>query len=115
MSKTKKNTIPEARPTDQIVLSLTQQQMQAALLWEVKSENEIAAAVGITPKVLTQWKNQPIFLAEIADLRSRIDASPEEKQAAALVFDECPLCPNRSHSRVGRRHPNGVGTRLRPL
>ena len=90
MSKTKKNTIPEAQPTDQIVLSLTQQQMQAALLWEVKSENEIAAAVGITPKVLTQWKNQPIFLAEIADLRSGIDASPEEKQAAALVFDNVP-------------------------
>jgi hypothetical protein len=90
MSKTKKNTIPEAQPTDQIVLSLTQQQMQAALLWEVKSENEIAAAVGITPKVLTQWKNQPIFLAEIVDLRSGIDASPEEKQAAALVFDNVP-------------------------
>ena len=90
MSKTKKNTIPEAQPTDQIVLSLTQQQMQAALLWEVKSESEIAAAVGITPKVLTQWKNQPIFLAEIADLRSGSDASPEEKQAAALVFDNVP-------------------------
>ena len=90
MSKTKKNTIPEAQPTDQIVLSLTQQQMQAALLWEVKSESEIAAAVGITSKVLTQWKNQPIFLAEIADLRSGIDASPEEKQAAALVFGNVP-------------------------
>ena len=90
MSKTKKNTIPEAQPTDEIVLSLTQQQMQAALLWEMKSENEIAAAIGITPEVLTQWKNQPIFLAEIADLRSGIDASPEEKQAAALVFANVP-------------------------
>lgn len=86
MSKTKKNTTPEALPTDEFVLSLTQQQIQAALLWELKSENEIAAALDITPEVLTQWKNLPIFLAEIADLRSEIEASPEEKQAAALVF-----------------------------
>ena len=86
MSKTKKNTTPEAVPTDEFVLSLTQQQTQAALLWEVKSENEIAAALDITPELLTQWKNLPIFLAEIADLRLGIEASPEEKQAAALVF-----------------------------
>ena len=86
MSKTKKNTTPEAVPTDEFVLSLTQQQTQAALLWEAKSENEIAAALDITPEVLAQWKNLPIFLAEIADLRSGIEASPEEKQAAALVF-----------------------------
>ena len=86
MSKTKKNTTPEAVPTDEFVLSLTQQQTQAALLWEAKSENEIAAALDITPEVLVQWKNLPIFLAEIADLRSGIEASPEEKQAAALVF-----------------------------
>ena len=86
MSKTKKNTTSEAQSGDEIVLSLTQQQTQAALLWEVKSENEIAAALGITPEILTQWKNLPIFLAEIADHRSGIEASPEEKQAAALVF-----------------------------
>ena len=86
MSKTKKNTTPEAIPTDEFVLSLTQQQTQVALLWEAKSENEIAAALDITPEVLAQWKNLPIFLAEIADLRSGIEASPEEKQATALVF-----------------------------
>ena len=86
MSKIKKNTTPEAQSTDEIVLSLTQQQTQAALLWEVKSENEIAAALDITPELLTQWKNLPIFLAEIADHRLGVEASPEEKQAAALVF-----------------------------
>ena len=86
MSKTKKNTTPEALPTDEFVLSLTQQQTQATLLWEATSENEIAAALGITPELLTQWKNLPIFLAEIADHRLGIEASPEEKQAAALVF-----------------------------
>ena len=86
MSKTKKNTTPEALPTGEVVLSLTQQQTQAALLWEVKSENEIAAALDITPEILTQWKNLPIFLAEIADHRLGVEASPEEKQAAALVF-----------------------------
>ena len=37
-------------------------------------------------KSIAQWKNLPIFLAEIADLRSGIEASREEKQAAALVF-----------------------------
>ena len=57
-----------------------------ALLWEVKSENEIAAALDITPELLTQWKNLPIFLAEIANHRLGVEASPEEKQAAALVF-----------------------------
>ena len=86
MSKTKKNTIPEALPTDEFVLSLTQQQTQAVLLWEAKSENEIAAALDITPELLTQWKNLPIFLAEIAYHRLGIEASPEDKQAAALVF-----------------------------
>ena len=86
MSKTKKNTTPEALPTDEFVLSLTQQQTQAALLWEAKSEKEIAAALDITPEVLAQWKNLPIFLAEIADHRLGIEASPEDKQAAALVF-----------------------------
>ena len=86
MSKTKKNTTPEGPPTDEFVLSLTQQQKQAAQLWEVKSEKEIAAALGITPEILTQWKNLPIFLAEIADHRLGIEASPEDKQAAALVF-----------------------------
>ena len=90
MSKTKKNTTPEALPTDEFVLSLTQQQTQAALLWEAKSEKEIAAALDITPEVLAQWKNLPIFLAEIADHRLGIEASPEEKQAAALVFDNVP-------------------------
>ena len=86
MSKTKKNTTPEVLPTDEFVLSLTQQQTQAALLWETNSEKEIVAALDITPETLTQWKNLPIFLAEIADLRLEIEASPEEKQAAALVF-----------------------------
>ena len=86
MSKTKKNTTPEALPTDEFVLSLTQKQTQATLLWEAKSENEIAVALDITPELLTQWKNLPIFLAEIADHRLGIEASPEEKQAAALVF-----------------------------
>ena len=86
MSKTKKNTTPEALPTDEFVLSLTQKQTQATLLWEATSENEITAALGITPELLTQWKNLPIFLAEIADHRLGIEASPEEKQAAALVF-----------------------------
>ena len=86
MSKTKKNTTPKALPTDEIVLSLTQQQTQAALLWEVKSENEIAAALDITPEILTQWKNLPIFLAEIAEHRIGIEVNPEDKQAAALVF-----------------------------
>ena len=86
MSKTKKHTTPEAIPTDEFVLSLTQQQTQAAQLWEAKSEKEIAAALGITPEILTQWKNLPMFLAEIADLRLGIEATPEQKQAAALVF-----------------------------
>ena len=86
MSKTKKNTTPEALPTDEFVLSLTQKQTQATLLWEATSENEIAAALGITPELLTQWKNLPIFLVEIADHRLGIEASPKEKQAAALVF-----------------------------
>ena len=86
MSKTKKNTTPEALPTDEFVLSLTQKQTQATLLWEAKSENEIAVALDITPELLTQWKNLPIFLAEIADHRLGIEADPEEKQAAALVF-----------------------------
>ena len=90
MSKTKKNTTSKTLPTDEIVLSLTQQQTQAALLWEVKSENEIAVAIGITPELLTQWKNLPIFLAEIADHRLGIEADPEEKQAAALVFANVP-------------------------
>ena len=86
MNKTKKNTTPKALPTDECVLSLTHQQTQAALLWEKKSENEIVAALDITPEILTQWKNLPIFLAEIVDRRSEIGASTQEKQAAALVF-----------------------------
>ena len=61
MSKTKKNTTPEGPPTDELVLSLTQQQTQAAQLWEVKSEKEIAAALGITPEILTQWKTCQCF------------------------------------------------------
>ena len=110
MSKTKKNTTPEAIPTDEFVLSLTQQQTQVALLWEAKSENEIAAALDITPEVLAQWKNLPIFLAEIADLRSGIEASPRRKTGRRTRLCQYLLCPNRSHSRLERRHPNGVGT-----
>ena len=87
MSKTKKNTTPEALPTDEFVLSLTQQQTQATLLWEATSENEIAATHSTLHRNSSRsGKTCQFFLAEIADHRLGIEASPEEKQAAALVF-----------------------------
>ena len=44
-------------------------------------------AIDVPPEVLTEWKNQPLFIAEIVDLSLGIEASTEEKQAAALVLD----------------------------
>ena len=87
MDKIKNDTAPVTLPTDKRILSLTQQQAWAASLWEIKDKEEIASAIGVPPEILTEWEDQPLFIAEIADLRLGLDANTEEKQAAALVFD----------------------------
>lgn len=87
MNDTKNNTIPAALPTARGALYLTQEQEWAASLWEIKDTEEIAAAISIPSHVLTEWQDQPLFIAEITDHCLEIGASTEEKQAATLVFD----------------------------
>ena len=87
MDNTRNDALPAALPTARGALYLTQEQERAALLWETKDTEEIAAALGIPSHVLTEWKDQPLFMAEVANLRMEIDASTEEKQAAVLVYD----------------------------
>ena len=87
MDDIKNDTIPAALPTAGGALYLTQEQVSAASLWEIKDTEEIAAALDILSHVLTEWEDLPLFMAEITDHRFEIDASIEEKQAAALVFD----------------------------
>ena len=87
MDNIKNDTAPVALPTARGALYLTQEQEWAASLWEIKDTEEIAAAIGIPSHVLTEWEDQPLFMAEITDRRFEIDASIEQKQAAALVFD----------------------------
>ena len=87
MDKIKNDTAPVALPTARGALSLTQEQVWAASIWEMKDKEKIANAIGVSPEVLTEWQNQPLFIAEIVDHRFEIYASTEEKQAAALVFD----------------------------
>ena len=87
MDKIKNDTAPVTLPTDKGILSLTQEQAWAASLWEIKDEEEIASAIGVPSEILTEWEDQSLFIAEIADLSSEINASTEEKQAAALIFD----------------------------
>ena len=87
MDNIKNGKAPVALLKDKQILSLTQEQAWAASLWTIKDKEEIASAIGVPSEILTEWENQPLFMAEIADLSAEIDAEIEEKQAAALVFD----------------------------
>ena len=87
MDNTRNDALPAALLTARGALYLTQEQERAALLWETKDTEEIAAALGIPSHVLTEWQDQPLFRAEVANLRMELDASTEEKQAAVLVYD----------------------------
>ena len=87
MDNIKNGKAPVALLKDKQILSLTQEQAWAASLWDIKDKEEIASAIGVPPEILTEWENQSLFMAEIADLSAEFDAEIEEKQAAALVFD----------------------------
>ena len=87
MDNIKNGKAPVALLKDKQILSLTQEQAWAASLWNIKDKEEIASAIGVSSEILTEWESQPLFIAEIADLSAEFDAEIEEKQAAALVFD----------------------------
>ena len=87
MDNLKNGKAPVALLKDRQILPLTQEQAWAASLWDKKDKEEIASAIGVPPEILTEWENQPLFIAEIADLSAEFEAEIEEKQAAALVFD----------------------------
>lgn len=87
MDNIKNNKASAAQPTARGALRLTQEQTAALTLWEIKDTEEIAAALGIPLQVITEWEDQPLFMAEISDLYLEIEATTEEKQAAALVWD----------------------------
>ena len=87
MDNIRNNTIPRAQPTDRAGLALTQEQEWAASLWDIKEKEEIAAALNVPPEILDEWEDQPLFIAEVVDRSEAIEASIQEKQAAALVFD----------------------------
>ena len=87
MDNIKNGKVPVALLKDKQILSLTQEQAWAASLWNIKDKEEIASAIGVPSEILTQWESQPLFMAEIADFSAEVEAEIEEKQAAALVFD----------------------------
>ena len=89
MNDTKNNTIPRAQPTDRARLALTQEQESAVLLWDIKDKEEIATALDVPPEILDEWENQPLFIVEVVDHSHELAADAQEKQAAALVFDNC--------------------------
>lgn len=77
---------PAAAPTAESILELTSEQELAASLWERSDRKKIAAAVGVSPEVITEWQQQPLFIADIADFQLGLMCDTEEKQAAALIF-----------------------------
>ena len=68
---------------------LTDQQQQAIEIWETSEyEEDIAAAVGITPEVLQDWQKQPLFRAAVLNEEYGHEADMVELQAAALVMNK---------------------------
>lgn len=90
MDKERKESIPAAAPADGQILNLTKEQQWAARLWKRGDIEEISAALGVPPEVIEGWFDQPLFLAEIAATRLELNPTNEQKQAAALVFSNCP-------------------------
>lgn len=78
---------PAAVPTAEPILKLTLEQELAASLWETSDRKKIAAAVGVSPAVIVEWQQQPLYIAEIANIQLGEMCDTEEKQAAALIFD----------------------------
>lgn len=77
---------PADPPAKKPVLKLTKAQETAATLWDSRNMQEVAAAAGVSLKTVENWKEQPLFLAEIAETRLGIDPDTPQKQAAALAF-----------------------------
>ena len=53
----------------------------AALLFEGRSRKEIAAALDVSPRTVSRWKNDPRVLAELERLRN---ATPATRALAVL-------------------------------
>ena len=77
---------PAAVPTAEPILKLTLEQELAVSLWERSDRKKIAAAVGVSPAVIAEWQQQPLYIAEIVNFQLGEMCDTEEKQAAALIF-----------------------------
>ena len=87
MTKKQENQPVVGIPADSNQLHLTEQQELAIELWETGDTEHVAAATGLTPDVIDDWQNQPLFKVALRNSQNELGASMEELQAVALALD----------------------------
>ena len=88
MTKKQENQPVVGIPADSNQLHLTEEQKQAIELWHTtEREEDIAAAIGVTPDVIDDWQNQPLFKVALRNSQNELGASMEELQAVVLALN----------------------------
>ena len=88
MTKAQENQPVVGIPADTNNLHLTPEQEQAIKLWgTTECEEDIAAAVGVTPEVLQDWQKQTIFCLALVNEECEYEADMDELQAVVLTLD----------------------------
>ena len=75
-------------PADTNNLHLTEEQELAIELWNTAAyEEDIAAAIGVTPEALQDWQKQTLFRLALLNEEDEHEADMDELQAVVLILD----------------------------
>ena len=87
MTKKQENQPVVGIPADTNNLHLTEEQELAIELWGTGNDQQVAAAVGVTPEVLQDWQKQTIFRLALVNEEYEYEAKMVELQAVVLTLD----------------------------
>ena len=87
MTKKQENQPVVGIPADTNNLHLTPEQELAIELWGTGNDQQVAAAVGVTPEVLQDWQKQTIFRLALVNEECEYEADMDELQAVVLTLD----------------------------
>jgi DNA-binding XRE family transcriptional regulator len=88
MTKKQENQPVVGIPADTNNLHLTEEQEHAIKLWgSTAYEKDVAAAVGVTPEILQDWRKQTLFRLALLNEGYEYEADMDELQAVVLILD----------------------------
>ena len=87
MTKAQENQPVVGIPADKNNLHLTDEQKQAIELCGTGNDQQVAAAVGVTPEILQDWQKQTIFRLALLNEEYEYEAKMDELKAVVLTLD----------------------------